>query len=132
MKHYVYDAGALGLVMAGDNRLRVSTSQVSRGEATAHSSVVNLAELYYKTGQKLGIETAETWFVRIANSNLQIEHADPDLARDAGIHKIHYRGKLSLADCFAVAETTRRDAVLLTTDRDMEQVKEIPVRYFKV
>ncbi len=131
MRHYVYDAGALSLLLAGDSRLKGFVAEVSRGHATAHTSAVNLAELYYKTGQKLGMETAETWFVRITNSNLKVEDADPELAREAGTYKIHYRQTLSLADCFAVAETARRRAVLLTTDEDLKQVKEIEARYFK-
>ena len=65
------------------------------------------------------------------NSNLKVEGADSDLARDAGKYKILYRKNLSLADCFAVAETARRRAVLLTTDEDLKEVKEIEVRYFK-
>ncbi len=131
MKRYVYDAGALSLLLAGDSRLKTFVTEASRGHASAHTNVVNLAEFYYKTGQKLGIETAETWFVRIVNSNLQVEVPDADLARDAGTYKIHYRQSLSLADCFAAAETARRRAVLLTTDNDLNKVKEIEVRYFK-
>ncbi len=132
MKHYVYDAGALGLLLAGDIRFKGFVAEVSRGQASAHASVVNLAELYYKTGQKLGAETAETWFVRLVNSNLGIEAADSDLAREAALYKIRYPERLSLADCFAAAETLRRRGVLLTTDSDLKQVKEIDVRYFKV
>jgi len=131
LKRYVYDAGALGLLLAGDNRLKNFVAEVSRGHASAHASVINLAEFYYKTGQKLGLETAETWFLRIVNSKLQVENADTILARQAGIHKIHYRDKLSLADCFAVAEAARQKAVLLTTDEDLEKIKEIEARYFK-
>lgn len=131
MKRYIYDAGALVLLLAGDNRLKNMVADVSRGQATAHASVINLAEFYYKTGQKLGLETAETWFLRLVNSKLQVENADTSLAREAALHKIRYRDKLSLADCFALAEATRQKAVLLTTDEDLERVKEVETRYFK-
>jgi len=131
LKRYLYDAGALGLLLAGDNRLKNFVAEVSRGQASAHASVINLAEFYYKTGQKLGLETAETWFLRIVNSKLQVENADANLAKEAALHKIHYRDKLSLADCFAVAEAVRQKALLLTTDEDLEKVKEIEARYFK-
>jgi len=131
LKRYLYDAGALGLLLAGDNRLKNMVAEVSRGQASAHASVINLAELYYKTGQKLGLETAETWFLRIINSKIQVENADTGLAREAGLHKIHYRDKLSLADCFALAEAERQKAVLLTTDKDLESVKEVETRYLK-
>jgi predicted nucleic acid-binding protein len=131
MKRYVYDAGAPGLLLAGDSRLKSFVAEASRGHASAHTNVVNLAKFYYKTGQKLGLETAETWFLRIVNSNIQVEVPDVDLARDAGTYRIHYRQNLSLADCFAAAEAARRRAVLFTTDEDLNKVKEIEARYFK-
>jgi predicted nucleic acid-binding protein len=132
MKEYVYDAGALALLMAGDIRLKSYVAEATRGDAASHVSSVDLAEFYYKTGEKLGIETAETWFLRIVNSDIHVQDADKNLARDAGLNKIRYRGRLSLADCYAAAETAKRKAVLLTTDKDLAQVKEIEASYFKV
>jgi predicted nucleic acid-binding protein len=131
MKSYVYDAGALSLLLIGDSRLKGFVAEVSRGQASAHTNAVNLSELYYKTGQKLGVETAETWFHRILNSNLHVEGADAELAREAGAYKIRYRGSLSIADCFAAAETIRRKGTLLTTDADLKLVKEIDARFLK-
>ncbi len=131
MKSYVYDAGALSLLLVGDSRLRSVVGEVSRGQASAHTNAVNLAELYYKTRQKLGVETAETWFHRILNSNLHVEGADGELAREAGTYKIRYRGSLSIADCFAAADPFRQKGILLTTDADFKPVKEIDTRFFK-
>jgi len=131
LKRIVYDAGALGLLLAGDSRLKNLVAEVSRGHATAHVSVVNLAEFYYKTGQKVGLETAETWFLRIVNSKLQVQNADAEVAREAALYKIRYSERLSLADGFAVAEAARQKAVLVTTDQDLEEVEGVEARYLR-
>ncbi len=131
MKSYVYDPGALSLLLAADSRLKGFVGEVSRGQASAHTNAVNLAELYYKTGRKLGVETAATWFHRILNSNLHVEGADGELEREAGTYKIRYRGSLSIADCFAAAEAFRQKGILLTTDADLKLVKEIDARFLK-
>ncbi len=53
------------------------------------------------------------------------------MAHEAGTYKIRYRGSLSIADCFAAAETFRQKGILLTTDADLKLVKEIGARFFK-
>lgn len=132
MKAYVFDAGALSLLLSGDERLSPYVNEISKGTAEAYISVVNLAELYYKTVEKLGREVAETWYFRILNSNLIVLSADASLAREAGTCKGRYRQTLSLADCFAMALTIKKEALLLTTDKDFERVKEIRVKYFSL
>jgi len=132
MKTYVFDAGALTLLLSGDERLGSYVDEISRGTAKAYTSAVNLAELYYKTTDKVGRETADTWYFRILNSNLVVVSVDTPLAREAGIYKSKYRGSLSLADCFAMALSVREKAQLLTTDKDFREVKEIQVKYLPI
>ena len=132
MKTYVFDAGALTLLLFGDERLSSYVNEISRGTAKAYTSAVNLAELYYKTADKVGRETADAWYFRIVNSNLVIVSADAPLAREVGIYKGKYRGLLSLADCFALALSVKEKAQLLTTDKDFRGVKEIQVKYLPI
>jgi len=132
MKGYVFDAGVLSLLLSGDERLGPYVNEISKGMAKAYISAVNLAELYYKTVEKLGREVAETWYFRILNSNLIVLSADASLAKEAGICKSRYKQTLSLADCFAMALTINKRALLLTTDRDFQNVKEIQVKYLPV
>jgi len=132
MKTYVFDAGALTLLLSGDERLGSYVDEISRGTAKAYTSAVNLAELYCKTSDKVGRETADTWYFRILNSNLVVVSVDTPLAREAGIYKSKYRGLLSLADCFAMALSVREKAQLLTTDKDFREVKEIQVKYLPI
>ncbi len=126
------DAGALALVLIGDGRLSSYVDEISVGTAKAYTSAVNLAELYYKTVDKIGLETAETWYFRILNSDVTVVPADATLAREAGVFKSRYRRLLSLADCFAAALTAREKGLLLTTDSDFEEVKEIETQCFPI
>ncbi len=128
MKTYVFDAGALTLLLSGDERLSSCVNEISRGTAKGYTSVVNLAELYYKTADQIGRETADAWYYRILNSNVVVVSADASLAREVGIYKSKYRRLLSLADCFAMALSVKEKALLLTTDKDFQEVKEIQVK----
>jgi len=132
MKTYVFDAGALTLLFSGDQRLTSYVNEISRGIAKAYTSVVNLAELYYKTVDEIGRETADAWYFRILNSNVMVVSADSSVAREVGIYKSKYRRLLSLADCFAMALAVREKAQLLTTDDDFQEVKEIQVKYLPI
>jgi len=132
MKTYVLDAGALTLLLLGDERLGSYVNEISRGTAKAYTSAVNLAELYYKTVDKIGRETADAWYFRILNSNLVVVSADAQLAREVGTFKSKYKRLLSLADCFAMALSVKEKAQLLTTDNDFQEVKEIQVKYLPI
>jgi len=132
MKTYVFDAGALTLLLSGDERLTSCVNEISRETAKAYTSVVNLAELYYKTTDTIGRETADAWYFRILNSNVVVVSADAPFAREVGIYKSKYRRLLSLADCFAMTLAVKEKAQLLTTDSDFQEVKEIQVKYLPI
>jgi len=132
MKTYVFDAGALTLLLVGDERLSGDINEISRGLAKAYASAVNLAELYYKTMDKIGRETAETWYFRVLNSNVIVVPVDATFAKEVGIYKSRYRRLLSLADCFAMALAVKEKATLLTTDSDFTEVKEVETKYFPI
>jgi len=132
MKTYIFDAGALTLLFSGDERLTIYANEISRGTAKAYASAVNLAEFYYKTADKIGRETADTWYFRILNSNIIVVSADATFAREVGVYKSKYRRLLSLADCFALALSAKEKAHLLTTDSDFQEVKEIQVKYLPI
>ncbi|KPV63284.1 MAG: hypothetical protein AOA65_1292 [Candidatus Bathyarchaeota archaeon BA1] len=117
-------AGTLALLLLGDERLSDYVSEISHGAAKAYTSAVNLAELYYKTVDKVGLQTAETWYFRVLNSNVIIAPADATLAREVSIYKSKYKRSLSLADCFAMALSIKEKATLLTrtaTSRERER-----------
>jgi len=127
----VIDAGVLTLHFIDDPRVEEYFSGVDDERISGHISSVNVAELYYKTCQKLGRQTADTRYYQIKRSRLQIVH-DDDLTRSAGLEKCRQPLSLSLADCFALALAKREKALLLTTDRELSKVREVEVKFFEV
>ncbi len=132
MKKYVIDTGVLLLHLIGDERVRTYFNEVSRGNARAFICEINLAEYYYKVCEKLGKEIAEIRYHQIRESGLEVVAAGEELTKTAGEKKCRYRGKLSLADCFSLALAELKKAVLLTTDSELAQIKEIKVKHFQV
>ena len=130
-KAVVVDAGLLTLHFIDDLRVEEYFYSLDDGRITGYVTGVNLAEFYYKTCQKLGRQTADTWYYQIKRTRLQIVH-DDDLTRSAGLEKCRQPLSLSLADCFALALAKREKALLLTTDRELSKVREIEVKFFEV
>jgi uncharacterized protein with PIN domain len=63
---------------------------------------------------------------------LTVVSTDEALTKLSGGKKCKYRGRLSLADCFAPALAELKKATLLTTDGELAKVDEVKVRYFPV
>lgn len=119
-RSYLLDAGALALYFAGDDRVKQYLARVTSGKASGFVSDVNLAEFYYKTGQRLGEDTAEARLGLLANSRIEFVSTDREIARAAAKWKLRRPG-LSLADCFALASLEKSAEVLLTTDSELKQ-----------
>ena len=127
-----FDAGALSLHFAGDERVRQYFNDVSSRLKTGFISEVNLAEFYYKTAEKYGLDTAETWYMLTRRSQIIIVPPDEDITREAAKLKLKYRNRLSLADCFAVSTAENNDSILITTDSRMKEAKEIKTVYLEI
>jgi predicted nucleic acid-binding protein len=87
-------------------------------------SEVNLAEFYYKTALKKGVQTVDLWYRQIRQSPFTIISPNETITRQAAIWKVK-RNYLSLADCFALATVQEVAQVLLTTDSALADVKGI-------
>jgi predicted nucleic acid-binding protein len=131
MSRYVVDAGVHSLYFIDDERVKPYFDEVAQGKAQGFISDVNLAEYYYKTCEKLGKEVADVRYHQVRGSIISVA-TDEELTRRAGEKKCKYRGKLSLADCFTLALSELKKAALLTTDRELANVKEVKVKYFCV
>jgi predicted nucleic acid-binding protein len=127
----VIDAGALSLFFAGDPRVVPYFNRMDRGQATGLITEINLTEYYYKTCQKLGKQAADTRYFLLRNSKLKTI-GDENLTRLAGLEKCKQELDLSLADCFALALAKRENATLITTDRELEKVKDVSAKFFRV
>ncbi|MGQ9760229.1 MAG: type II toxin-antitoxin system VapC family toxin [Candidatus Methanomethylicaceae archaeon] len=132
MKRYVIDAGILFLFFIDDERVRPYFDEVAQGKAQALVSDVNLAEYYYKTCEKLGKEIADLRYHQIRGSDVVLVPTDEELTWKAGEKKCKYRGRLSLADCFSLALSELKKAMLLTTDSELAKVEEVTVEHFPV
>jgi len=73
------------------------------GKAEGYTCEINIAELYYKTCEKLGREAAEVRNASIRHSKISILPLDERLTHTAGGLKCIHRGKLSLADAYILA-----------------------------
>jgi len=131
MKKYVIDTGVLFLHLIDDERVRPYFKEINEGRAKAFICDVNLAEYYYKTCEKLGREVADVRYNQIRVLMNPVS-TNQDLTREAGKIKCKYRDKLSLADCFALALSKIKGAILLTTDSDLAEIKEVKVKHFPV
>jgi len=131
MKKYVIDTGVLFLYLIDDERVRPYFKEINEGRAKAFICDINLAEYYYKTCEKLGREIADVRYNQIRVLMNPVS-TNQDLTREAGKIKCKYRDKLSLADCFALALSKIKGAILLTTDSDLAEIKEVKVKHFPV
>ena len=94
--------------------------RVSSGRASGVVSDVNMAEFYYQTGQKFGLQTADARLGLIRNSRIESVPTDEEAVVSAGRWKLK-RPTLSLADCFALAALESNAEVLLTTDPGLKE-----------
>ena len=127
-----FDAGALSLYYAGDERARQYFNDVSSELKTGFISEVNLAEFYYKAAERFGLQTAELRYMLTRRSRIIIVPPDEDITREAAKLKLMYRNRLSLADCFAVSTAKNNDSILITTDSRIKEVKEVKAVYLEI
>ncbi len=127
-----FDAGALSLYYAGYEKVRPYFNDVSSKLKKGFMSEVNLAEFYYKTAEKFGLDTAETWYMLTRRSMIMLVAPNEMITRDAAKLKLKYHGKLSLADCFAISTAINNHCTLITTDAKIKPVKEVTTVYLSL
>jgi len=127
----VFDAGAISLYYAGDKRIKSYFDSIFSKAKLGFVSEVNLAEFYYKTAEKFGLQTAETRYTLTRRAQI-IVAPDEAITRDAAKLKLKYHDKLSLADCFAISTAINNHCTLITTDNKIREVKEVRTVYLEV
>jgi len=129
---YVIDAGALALYFAGDRRVKKYFDEILRGISEGYLCEINLAEFYYKTAEKLGIDAADIRYEAIRASPINQIPVEGELTREAAKVKLKLRDKVSLADAFLVALTYRVRGIALTTDPVIKDVLKNKCKYFEI
>ena len=114
-RSFVFDAGVVSLYYAGVQAVKPYFERVFSGKSRGFISEVNLAEFYYKTSERKGVETAEVWYLQLRRSRLRVVAPNESITRQAALWKVKKK-ELSLADCFALATSEAKSGPLLTTD----------------
>lgn len=130
MKRFIIDTGALSLFFLGDKRVSPYFQQLQDGLAEGFMTSVNLAEFFYKVCQRLGRETAILWCHQ-TRTILSIVETNESLTQKAGLEKCR-KSTFSLADSFALALAREIKGTLLTTDSELEKVRDIDAKFFGV
>ena len=119
---YVLDAFAMLAVFRaepGAQRMRQVVEQASLGQCSLLMTVVNAAEVYYRTAKEFDFDRADRVDVRLHSYAIDFVPVEEPLAREAGrIKALH---PISYADCLVAALAQRSGAKILTGDRDFER-----------
>ena len=92
---------------------------------------MNLAEFYYKTGQRFDMETADARLGLVRTSQILSISTNEDAVVAAGKWKLK-DSSFSLADCFALATLEANGEVLLTTDPELKRALKSRAVFFEV
>ncbi|MBO3803744.1 MAG: PIN domain-containing protein [Candidatus Brockarchaeota archaeon] len=128
----IFDTGPLLLYFAEDNRVRDFFNEVIKDKAEGYTCEINVAELYYKTCEKLGREAAEVRNASVRNSKISILPLDERLTHTAGSLKCTHRDKLSLVDAYVLAATKVLRGTLITTDSRLVEPKIVQAKLIQI
>jgi len=125
---YTFDTGPLFLYFGEDLRAKKLLDEVENGRAEGSTCEPNLAELYYKTCEKMGRETARIRYLSIRRSKVTVFAPNETLSRSAGELKCRHRGKLSLVDAYVLAVAKENRSTLITSDPRISELALVPTR----
>lgn len=129
---YVIDAGVLALYFAGDQRVKKYFDEIFQNVSEGYLCEINLAEFYYKTAEKLGIDTADIRYEAIRASPIKQISVKGELTKEAARIKLRYRGRVSLADAFLIALTQIVGGIVLTTDSTIKEILRSKCKLFEI
>ncbi len=125
MKRYVLDSYAL-LAYAENEKGSDTVTEILigalEGKNEIYISVVNFGEMYYIALREGGKNRAENYKDTILKFPIEIVDADLNLTLIAAVYKANH--KISYADAFAAGLTEQKKAVLITGDKEFEQLKD--------
>jgi len=125
---YTFDTGPLFLYFGEDVRVKKLLDAARTGKVEGSTCEPNLAELYYKTCEKLGREIARIRYLSVRRSGLTVFAPNERLSRSAGELKCKHRGKLSLVDAYVLAVAMEERATLITSDPRISEMALVPTR----
>ena len=113
---YVFDACALLAFLGREPGAPVIDGLLADDENLCLVHAINLCEVYYDIVRRSGPKLAREALADLVAAGIQVRNdMDESFWQHAGELKV-VPGKLSLADCFALALTMRTKATLVTSD----------------
>lgn len=113
---YVFDACAILSLIRNEEGAAIVRQTLEAENNVCLVHAVNICEVYYDCLRCYGADPTENLLGKLLEAGLTIRSdMDSQFWKAAG--NLKARGRISLADCFAVALTVREDAILLTSDR---------------
>jgi predicted nucleic acid-binding protein len=125
-EQYVLDAWALLAMLQGEEPAASHVGELLRAgerqEATLLLSMINLGEVYYRTGRQIHRAAAADVLTEIRRLSLTIVPVSDDLVLAAADFKMQYA--ISYADAFAAALADRTGATLVSGDPELEHLRD--------
>ena len=123
-KLYLWDTGALFLYFADHYEAKTLMKKIESIQARGYIPQLVLVEFFYKTMEKLGRQTAEYQLTILKESKNIIIGIKDDLISGIGLIKLSNRN-LSLADCVIGVLCKLHKTIVITTDGDFDNLKEL-------
>ena len=124
-KAFVLDAWAfLALLQKEEpaaSRVRRLLQEGMSQKVKLYLSIVNLGEIYYRVGRIKGRSEAEETLKTLSRLSITILPATDTIVMAAAALKMEF--PISYADAFAAAEAKQQDAVLVTGDPELFQLR---------
>ncbi|HLA05833.1 MAG TPA: type II toxin-antitoxin system VapC family toxin [Anaerolineales bacterium] len=126
-KDFVLDAWAVLAFLQGEepaaSRVREVIEGAQDGTARLFISIVNVGEVYYRVGKTRSPKEADSVLTDLYLLPMGIVSADDDTVLAAARLKMAH--VLSYADAFAAVTAQQKDAILITGDPELLELKRV-------
>lgn len=124
---FVLDAWAVIAFLQGEepaaSRVRKVIEGAQEGTARLFISIINVGEVYYRIGKSRNPKEADSVLKDLSLLPIEIISADDDTVLAAARLKMAHI--LSYADAFAAVTAQQKDAILLTGDPELIELKRL-------
>ena len=127
MKQIVFDSYALIALFRGEigaQQVKELLITIANDQAAGYITAVNAGEIYYMISRKSNSKIAESAINALLQMPIEITEPSLQLCLDAAAIKAKF--SLSYADAFAAALAISKKAILITGDKEFENLKNLP------
>ena len=127
MKQIVFDSYALIALFRGEigaQQVKELLITIANDQAAGYITAVNAGEIYYMISRKSNSKIAESAINALLQMPIEITEPSLQLCLEAAAIKAKF--SLSYADAFAAALAISKKAILITGDKEFENLKNLP------